>query len=81
MLPKEKIKELNPGVIIISHNERLTNKNAFAIIKEYDIVIDGTDNFPSKYLMNDACVLLNKPLVYGSVSKFEGQVAVFNVSR
>jgi adenylyltransferase/sulfurtransferase len=50
------------------------------IIKEYDVVIDGTDNFPSKYLINDACVLLEKPLVYGSVSKFEGQVAVFNVS-
>ncbi len=77
---KEKIKELNPEVEIISHAERLTNKNALDIIREYDIVIDGTDNFPSKYLINDACVLLDKPLVYGSVSKFEGQVAVFNVA-
>lgn len=77
---KEKIKELNPEVEIISYAERLTNKNALDIIREYDIIIDGTDNFPSKYLVNDACVLLNKPLIYGSVSKFEGQVAVFNLA-
>lgn len=80
IVAKEKIKELNPGVKIISHNQRVTNKNALNVIKEYDIVIDGTDNFPSKYLINDACVLLDKPLVYGSVSKFQGQVAVFNVA-
>ncbi len=80
LVAKEKIKELNPEVEIIVHEERLTNTNAFDIIRGYDLVIDGTDNFPSKYLINDACVLLNKPLVYGSVSKFEGQVAVFNVS-
>ena len=80
LVAKEKINELNPGVEIIVHKERLANTNALDIIKEYDVVIDGTDNFPSKYLINDACALLGKPLIYGSVSKFEGQVAVFNVS-
>ncbi len=79
MVAKEKIKEINPEVEILVHEERLTNANALDVIKGYDLVIDGTDNFPSKYLINDACVLLNKPLIYGSVSKFEGQVAVFNV--
>ncbi|HSN08322.1 MAG TPA: HesA/MoeB/ThiF family protein [Hanamia sp.] len=77
---EKKIKEMNPDVEIISYQDRLTNENALEIISKYDIVLDGTDNFPSKYLINDACVLLNKPLVYGSVSKFEGQVAVFNVT-
>jgi len=76
----EKIKELNPYVKVISHPERLTTENALDVIKDYDIVIDGTDNFPSKYLINDACVLLGKTLICGSVSKFEGQVAVFNVA-
>jgi len=77
---RKKIKDLNPEVKIIAHDERLTNINALDIIKVYDIVIDGTDNFPSKYLINDACFLLEKPLIYGSVSKFEGQLAVFNVA-
>lgn len=77
---KRKISELNPEVKIISYHHRLTNRNALEIIEKYDIVIDGTDNFPSKYMLNDACLLLNKPLIYGSVSKFEGQVAAFNVA-
>ena len=77
---KKKINELNPEVKIISYHQRLTNENAIDILEKYDVIIDGTDNFPSKYLLNDACILLNKPLVYGSVSKFEGQVAVFNVA-
>lgn len=74
-----KLKQLNNEVTIITYNVRLTNTNAFQIISEYDIVIDGTDNFSSRYMINDACVLLNKPLVYGAISKFEGQAAVFNV--
>jgi adenylyltransferase/sulfurtransferase len=72
------LKKLNPDIGIISYNERMTTANALEIISGYDVVIDGTDNFPSRYLINDACVLLDKPLVYGSVSGFEGQVAIFN---
>lgn len=68
----------NPCVKFVSHNVQLNNKNALEIIKNYDLVIDGTDNFPTRYLVNDACVLLDKPLVYGSINRFEGQVSVFN---
>jgi len=69
---------LNPDIKIIPYNERLTTKNTLTIIDEYDIIIDGTDNFSTRYMINDACVLLNKPLVYGAISQFEGQVSVFN---
>ena len=75
-----KLKRLNPEIDIKFSNSRITNQNALGIISEYDVVIDGTDNFASRYLINDACVLLRKPLVYGAVSQFEGQVAVFNCS-
>ena len=75
---KHTLTRLNPDINIIAHNERLTTRNALAIIGAYNIVIDGTDNFASRYLINDACVLLSKPLVYGAVSQFEGQVAIFN---
>lgn len=75
---KHTLARLNPDIHIIAFNERLTTKNALAIIGGYDIVVDGTDNFASRYLINDACVLLRKPLVYGAVSQFEGQVAIFN---
>ncbi len=75
---KHSLAKLNPGIKIIAYNKRLTTQNALAIIEVYDIVIDATDNFSSRYLINDACVLLNKPLVYGAVSQFEGQVALFN---
>ncbi len=69
---------LNPDIKIIPYNFRITNQNAWEIIDEYDIVVDGTDNFSSRYMINDACVLLNKSLVYAAISKFEGQVAIFN---
>ena len=72
------LQQLNPGIKIISYNERLENKNALMLFEEFDIIIDGTDNFSTRYLINDACVLLNKPLVYGAISQFEGQVSVFN---
>ena len=72
------LQQLNPGIKIISYNERLITQNALAIIDEYDIIIDGTDNFSTRYMINDACVLLNKPLVYGAISQFEGQVSIFN---
>lgn len=72
------LKQLNPEIKISSYNERLANANALDILNDYDLIIDGTDNFSTRYMINDACVLLNKPLVYGAISQFEGQVAVFN---
>jgi adenylyltransferase/sulfurtransferase len=75
----EKLQVLNDEINIHVYNERLGTQNALSIIGEYDIIVDGTDNFSSRYMINDACVLLNKPLIYGAISKFEGQVAVFNV--
>jgi len=74
---KETINGINPGVEVVLHNTRLTSENALDIIKQYDIVVDGTDNFPTRYLTNDACVLLHKPNVYGSIFRFEGQASVF----
>ena len=75
---KSHLTKLNPDIQLIAYNERLTTQNALIIIKKFDIIIDGTDNFASRYMINDACVLLDKTLVYGAVSQFEGQVAVFN---
>ncbi|GAC1479241.1 MAG: molybdopterin-synthase adenylyltransferase MoeB [Chamaesiphon sp.] len=75
---KNRILEINPSCQIDLYETRLTSENALDIIKPYDIVVDGTDNFPTRYLVNDACVLLNKPNVYGSIFRFEGQATVFN---
>jgi sulfur-carrier protein adenylyltransferase/sulfurtransferase len=72
------LQKSNSEINIIAYAERLTTQNAFSIMALYDIIIDGTDNFASRYMINDACVLLNKTLVYGAVSQYEGQVAVFN---
>ncbi len=74
----KKIQALNPLIDIIPHHEKLTSENAISIIKDYDIIADGTDNFATRYLVNDACVTLEKVLVFGSIFKFEGQVTVFN---
>lgn len=71
------VHRLNPGVEVVVHDLRLTSANAMEIIGAYDLVVDGTDNFPTRYLTNDACVLLKKPNVYGSIFRFEGQVSVF----
>jgi molybdopterin/thiamine biosynthesis adenylyltransferase/rhodanese-related sulfurtransferase len=71
------LRQLNPGIKIIPYNERLTARNALTILNEFDIVIDGTDNFSTRYMINDACVLLKKPLVYGAISQFEGQLSIF----
>ena len=73
--------QLNPGIRIIPYNERLTVQNALILFREFDTIIDGTDNFSTRYMINDACVLMNKPLVYGAISRFEGQVSVFNFRR
>jgi adenylyltransferase/sulfurtransferase len=75
---KKAILDLNPNVKVELYNEKLNSKNALEIIKKYDLVIDGSDNFPTRYLVNDACVLLKKPNVYGSIFKFEGHASVFN---
>jgi sulfur-carrier protein adenylyltransferase/sulfurtransferase len=75
---KERILEINPNCQIDLYETRLSSENALDIVKPYDIVVDGTDNFPTRYLVNDACVLLNKPNVYGSIFRFEGQATVFN---
>ena len=73
----DRLHEINPHVEIVGHPERLTSENALDILKAYDVVVDGTDNFPTRYLVNDACVLLGTPNVYGSVFRWEGQVSVF----
>ncbi len=74
------LNQLNPEIKIIPYNTRLTTDNALDLINKYDTIIDGTDNFSTRYMINDACVLLDKPLVYGAISQFEGQAAVFNYS-
>ncbi len=73
----EKLAALNPALNIVKHETMLTSANAFEILRDYDVVADGTDNFPTRYLVNDACVLLCKPNVYGSIFRFEGQASVF----
>jgi adenylyltransferase/sulfurtransferase len=74
---EEKLKALNPSINIVKHDTMLSSANALDIIKNYDIVADGTDNFPTRYLVNDACVILGKPNAYGSIFRFEGQASVF----
>jgi len=76
----QKLKLFNPDIQFPVYNLKLEPKNALEIIENFDLVIDGSDNFPTRYLVNDACVLLNKPLVYGAVLRFEGQLGVFNLT-
>ena len=73
----ERIRDINPEIEVDAHETRLTSDNALDIIGPYDMVIDGTDNFPTRYLVNDACVLLGKPSIYGSIFRFDGQASVF----
>ena len=75
---KERLAGLNPDIRIDTYETRLTSDNALDLFRDYDIIVDGTDNFPTRYLVNDACVLLGKPNVYGSIFRFEGQATVFN---
>ncbi len=74
---EKRIRQMNPDTKINKHHTRLTSENALGIIKDYDIIIDGTDNFPTRYLTNDACVLLRKPNIYGSIFRFDGLATVF----
>jgi len=74
---KARLLALNPAIEIVSYETRLTSENALELFRDYDIIVDGTDNFPTRFLVNDACVLLGKPNVYGSIFRFEGQATVF----
>ncbi len=75
----DRLTETNPHVTLVRHDARLTSENALEVLGDYDVVVDGSDNFPTRYLVNDACVILRKPNVYGSVFRWEGQVSVFAV--
>src|SRR5688572_28212159 len=74
---RDTLKEINPFIDVVVHETRLDSSNALDIFRPYDVIVDGTDNFPTRYLVNDACVLLGKPYVWGSIFRFEGQVSVF----
>ncbi|MBK5260050.1 MAG: molybdopterin-synthase adenylyltransferase MoeB [Thermoanaerobaculia bacterium] len=78
---RERLGDLNPHVRVETFNEALSSRNALQLLEPYDVVVDGTDNFPTRYLVNDACALLGKPNVYGSVYRFEGQASVFDTRR
>jgi adenylyltransferase/sulfurtransferase len=73
----ERLRDVNPHIDVVPHETRLDSSNALELFRDYDVIVDGTDNFPTRYLVNDACVLLGKPNVYGSIFRFEGQVSVF----
>lgn len=81
LIATEKLQRQNPQIHIISIESRINSSNALDILKDFDIILDGTDNFETRYLINDACVLLNKPLVYGAIFQYEGQVAVWNLAN
>ncbi len=77
-IAKEKLESQNPFINLTAHTAELTPQNALSVLSDYDIIVDGSDNFPTRYLVGDACAMLNKPLVFGSIYKFQGQVSVFN---
>ncbi|RIA09926.1 adenylyltransferase/sulfurtransferase [Flavobacteriaceae bacterium MAR_2010_72] len=78
---KKRLEDLNPTITIIAYQARLTSTNALELFKDYDLIVDGTDNFATRYLINDASILCDKPFVYGAIYKFEGQVSVFNYNN
>ncbi len=78
---QERIKRLNPNIEVTTFNKRINSKNVIEIIKDFDIICDCSDNFGTRYLINDACLILNKALVFGSVQGFEGQISVFNLNK
>ena len=81
LIATEKLQEQNPLINVVAIEQRITSYNAMALLKDFDIILDGTDNFETRYLLNDACVLLNKPLVYGAIYQYEGQVGVWNMAN
>ena len=78
---EKRIKAMNPDTKVIKHAVKLTSQNALGILKDYDVIIDGTDNFPTRYLTNDACVFLKKPTIYGSIFRFDGLATVFDAQK
>lgn len=78
---KQRLEDLNNTISIKAYPEKLTHKNAINLFENYDIIVDGSDNFETRYLVNDACIITNKPLVFGAIYKFEGQVSVFNYQK
>lgn len=78
LVAKEKLNSKNPLITVVAYNQKLTNVNAIQLFNNFDIIIDGTDNFTTRYMVNDACILTQKPLIYGAIHKFEGQISVFN---
>ena len=78
---KQQILKINPSCRVDLFNQKLTNKNALEILRSYDLICDCSDNFPTRYLINDACLILKKPNIYGSIARFEGQVSVFNLKK
>lgn len=76
-----RLKKQNPNIKIIAHDLKVTSDHVLALVSEYDIILDGTDNFETRYLLNDACVITGKPIVYGAIYQYEGQVAVWNVKN
>jgi sulfur-carrier protein adenylyltransferase/sulfurtransferase len=78
---RDRIADVNPNVEVVGYETALSSANALDIIREYDVIVDGTDNFPTRYLVNDACALAGKPNVYGSIFRFEGQASVFDATR
>ncbi|WP_298238124.1 HesA/MoeB/ThiF family protein [uncultured Algibacter sp.] len=78
---KERLQDLNNDIMVVAYPELLNYQNALVLFQEYDIIVDGSDNFETRYLVNDACLITNKPLVFGAIYKFEGQVAVFNYNQ
>ena len=78
---KQRLEDLNDSISISAYAEKLTHQNAINLFNQYDIIVDGTDNFDTRYLVNDACIIANKPLVFGAIYKFEGQVSVFNYNN
>src|SRR5206468_2495649 len=78
---RERLHDINPHVTIETFPKQLTSANALDVLRDFDVVVDGSDNFPTRYLVNDACVLLRKPNIYGSIFQFDGQVSVFDATR
>jgi molybdopterin/thiamine biosynthesis adenylyltransferase/rhodanese-related sulfurtransferase len=77
----QRLQQQNPGIKIVPHDIRITSDNVMDLISQYDIIVDGTDNFDARYLINDVCVIADKPVVYGAIYQFEGQVAVWNIAH
>ncbi|HEY0246492.1 MAG TPA: HesA/MoeB/ThiF family protein [Mucilaginibacter sp.] len=75
----DRLQQQNPGIKVIAHDIRITSTNVLEVINQYDMILDGTDNFDTRYLLNDACVIAGKPIVYGAIYQFEGQLAVWNI--